>query len=310
MTKTSTMAETFDVQTRRAIKMALARDAYERNLVTIVDPDLTGFDWLVATHRDLFAVSEQGHKLIMHGWFFGIHRHGDAIYLFQNCALRDRSALLGRVIRFQLVDRTLRNPQILVTGLHANCHQIAIIDGLLCVVDTANQAILRFTLDGTPVDVKTPFPVAPNTDTSGGYLHMNSIAKIHGKIAVILHNGTILPERKSELVWLNRNWQVESRQELDGHKCHDIVEDRGAIWHSASMEGEIICSDGRRAKISDELMTRGIAFSDDRIIVGVSAFGPRQKRDSLGGGIVILDRTLNKRAEMELTGPPADIIAL
>ena len=30
--------------------------------------------------------------------------------------------------------------------------QVAVIDGLLCVVDTANQAIRRYTLDGTVKD--------------------------------------------------------------------------------------------------------------------------------------------------------------
>lgn len=305
------MSEPFDMLTKRAIKTAIARHAYNRDIVRICDPDMTGFDWLVTSPRGVFAVAEHGFKIVIHGWFFGIHRCDNAIYLFENSGLRDRSVPLGRIVRIDLIEGRLANATVLVTGLHANCHQLAIIDGLICLVDTANQAILRFALDGTPVDVKHPFRVAPNTDSSGVYVHMNSIAKIGSKIAIMLHNGTVRPEKKSELAWLDAEWNFKSRHQLEGHKCHDIIEDEeGVLWHSASMSGEIMATDGRRAKISNELMTRGIALSPTQMIVGLSAFGSRQKRDAIGGGVVILDRSLKRIAEMKLVGPPTDIIAL
>lgn len=305
------MQEPFDLDTRRAIKMALARDAYNRDLVRIAEPDLGAYTWLVASHRGVFAVAEDRVCTAIHGWFFGICRHGDSFYLYENCGLRDRSVDLGRIIRIDLVDGRLANPAVLVTGLHTNCHQVRVIDGLLCVVDTANQAIRRYTLSGELVDVKHPFPVACSNSRTGAYLHLNTIAKVGSQIAVMRHNGKALPEKVSELAWLDADWNVISIHMLDGYWCHDIVEDdHGVLWHCSSKAGELLASDGRKIAISDDMLTRGLAISDDRIIVGISSFGPRETRHSLNGGVVILDRAYNRIAELELDGPPTDIALL
>ena len=305
------MAKTFEFDTRRAIRVAMALRSYETDSVRLVDPDISDYDWLVATHRGLYAANSNGAKRVIYGWFFGICRDGQDVYLFENCAMRDRTRALGRIIKMTIASGALSEPIVLVKGLAANCHQIEIMDGLLCIVDTANQAILRYTLDGSLVDVKTPFPIAPVSDSSGMYLHMNSIARIGDRIAVMLHNGTTIPEKCSELAWLDLDWKLRERVPLDGHNCHDIVEDEnGVIWHSASSTGELMASDGRRVKIDDGRMTRGIALSANTMIVGISSFGARQNRDALPGAIVILDRALNRLAEIELKGPPADIVAI
>jgi hypothetical protein len=249
------MAETFELETRRAIRTAMVRDSYVIDRVRIVDPDIQGFDWLVATHKGLFAVTLNNAKLIAHGWFFGICRHGQDVLLFENCALRDRTSALGRIIKMKMTAGALSEPVVLAKALDANCHQIKVIDGLICVIDTANQAILRFALDGTPVDIKTPFPLSPPTDRSGAHLHINAIAKIGERIAIMLHNGKALPTKCSELAWLDADWNLCERVPLDGHCCHDIVEDdTGVLWHSASMTGELMSSDGHRVKI-DKIVT-------------------------------------------------------
>lgn len=305
------MSEQFDLETRRAIKAAVARDAYRRRVVRIADPDLTGFGWLVASHRGAFAVSLEQTKLAIRGWFFGIHRHGDAIYMFENCGMRDRASNLGRVIHIGLEGKQLTDAKVLITGLDANCHQLAVIDGALCVVDTANQAIKRFALSGEPIDVKRPFPDAPASDRTGAYLHINSIAKVGSRIAIVLHNGKAEPQRNSELAWLDQDWRVLSREPIAGHNCHDVLEDEaGVLWHSGSLAGELLASDGRVVKITDTLMTRGITITPDHMLVGVTSFGPRQVRDYLNGGVVILDRGLNVLVRHDLDGAPTDSIAL
>ena len=305
------MDDIFALDTRRAIRTAMVHNSYATDAVRLVDPDVSSYDWLVATHKGLFAVNVDGAKIVAFGWFFGVCRHLDALYLFENCALRDRSLAHGRVIRMTMANGLLSDPIVLAKGLDANCHQIRIINGLLCVVDTANQAILRYQLDGAFVDAKTPFPVTPPTDRSGAHFHINSIAQIGDDIAIMLHNGKALPEQCSELAWLDKDWSLRERVPLEGHCCHDIVEDEtGGLWHSASKTGELMSSNGHRVKIDHDRMTRGIALSPNAIIVGVSSFGPRQNRDALPGAVVILDRALNQLAKIELGGPPADIVAI
>lgn len=298
-------------QNARAIRSALARSAYDRDECRFVNQSVEGYDWLVATNRGLYAVSLTGAKLVMHGWFFGICRDGEHIYLFDNCGLRDRTALLGRIVRLRYLDGKLCDPAVLVRGLHPNCHQLRVIDSLLCLVDTANQQILRFTLDGTPVDVKHPFPVAPPSDSSGAYRHINSIARIGERIAILCHNGKAEPERCSEIAWLNPDWTVAEMQSLAGHHCHDLVPDaRGSIWHCASREGALASLDGGRVDITDSRMTRGLWTNGQIFAVGQCSFGPRQTRDDLGGFVSFFDSEFNRIADVTLGCGPTDIVSL
>lgn len=305
------MSQPFEPVRQRAIRTALARQAYKTDRVRLADPDLAGRQWLVASPRGVFAVGGGAAQLAIHGWFFGICRDGDHLYLFENCARRNRAAKLGRLIRFTLHGGRLSEPVVLAKDLDANCHQVRLISDLVCLVDTAGQRILRFTRDGAPVDPRQLLPLAHSSDTSGAYCHINAIAEVGGRVAVMLHNGKARPERPSELAWLDPDWTIAERTSLPGHGCHDIAADEaGTLWHSASMSGEIFTSDGRRARISEHLMTRGIAFAGDRIAVGLSSFGPRQLRDSLGGALAILDRDLRLLETITLDGPPTDIVAL
>lgn len=305
------MEPVFDKDIRRAIRVSLARESYAQGTVRIACGDLHGFWWLVTTHRGLFAASPNGIELVSHGWYFGIDRHGDHIYLYENCGLRDRAANLGRIVRFDWDGRQLTNPRVLVTGLDGNAHQLKVIDGLLCLVDTANQRIQRFTLEGEPVDSKTPLPVAPPTDTSGAYNHINCLAEVDGRIALMLHNGKAPSPRKSELVWLDRDWNVTARQFIDGYMCHDIVADgQGTLWHSASSSGEVINDKGERLKLSESLMTRALAFCQNHLLVGLSSFGTRQVRDGLAGEIVMIDPDGSQIARFDLPAGPADVVTL
>jgi hypothetical protein len=301
----------FDPDRLRAIRSALARKAYETDEVRVADPDLTGAEWLVASPRGVFAVGEGQARLAIHGWFFGICRAGDALYLFENCGLRDRWSGLGRLLRLRIAEGRLSEAQVLAKGLDANCHQVRVIDGVVCLVDTANQAVLRFDPAGQMIDNRQLFPQADIQDSSGAYLHINSIARIGGRLALLLHNGKAKPVRPSEIAWLDEGWCVAERVPLDGHACHDLATDPvGRTWFCASMSGEIASLDGQRLTIDAERMTRGIAFSGNRMAVGVSTFGPREARDGLRGSLVVLGPDLVQHERIELDGPPTDLVAL
>lgn len=305
------MSTSVDMASKSAIRAALARAAYARGEVRIADPCITDCDWLVATQRGLFGVSDAGVTRVLHGWFFGICRHADQLYVYENCGYRERTVELGRILRFDMADGMLRNPVVLVSGLHTNCHQIAIFDEILHVVDTNNQAIRRYTLEGATIDVQRPFPPATVADTSGAYVHVNSIAKIDGRVGLVLHNGVVEPKKQSELAWLDAEWNVVERVPLDGHMCHDIVVDgEGWLWHSSSESGAITRSDGLRVQVTDGMMTRGIAFARGRMAVGICAFGPRQTRGDLHGRVVLLNEAHRIVGGVDVPSGPTAILAL
>lgn len=292
----------------RKLRRELARRAYRRREIRVVDPVVAGHDCLIATRLGLFAGRRDGVKQVLWGFFFGVTRHDGAIYLFESCDLPAGSSDMGRILRFHLREGRLTDFAILAEGLHNQCHQIAVIDGRLCVVDTARQSIVRLRLDGTPFDIRQP--IAEGLRPSGGYRHINSIASVGERVALMLHNGSMVPEETSELAWLDRDFNLISRQPLPGRHCHDILPmPDGTIWHCGSFAGELINASGARIKIS-ERMTRGLIAVPGGFIVGTSLFGPRSERDILSGSIIYLDPSFRRLVEVGCPGAPTDLLAL
>jgi hypothetical protein len=274
----------------------------------VADPEIGGHDCLIATRLGLFAGRRDGVKRVLWGFFFGVTRHEGAIYLFEACDHHAGSSDMGRILRFHLREGRLTDFAILAEGLHNRCHQIAVIDGLLCVVDTLRQSIVRLRLDGSLFDIRQPIEVTPSP--GGGYRHINSIAAVGDRVALMLHNGPAVPEESSELAWLDRDFNLISRQPLPGRHCHDILPmPDGTIWHCGSFAGEIVNASGARIKIS-ERMTRGLIAVPGGFIVGASLFGPRSNRDNLSGSIIYLDPAFQRLAEVECPGAPTDLQAL
>ena len=304
-------APIFDPLANAAIRTALARESYRNDTLRLAEPELGDARWLISTQNGLFALGETRSHLVAHGWFFGLTRRGSQIVLFENCARRDRHRPMGRLVAIDVVDGALRNPVILAKGLDAGCHQIAFADNMLCVLDTANQCVLRFTEMGEPVDVQRPFTPAKAEDNGDDYLHINAIAALAEGVAVLAHNGKRRPAMASELIMLGHQWQEAARTLLPDPGCHDIVPDEdGLLWHCASMSGEIICSDGRRVLVAPKRMTRGLLLDEKRILVGASVFGDRSVRAVLPGSVLILTRDFRRIGEVPVGGPPATIIAL
>lgn len=288
----------------RAIRRALARDAYRQGRIRIASTAIAGFDCLAATRQGLFAVARDRVQPILHGLFFGTARHDGHIYIFEACDAPASRTAMGRILRFAERDGHLADPTILITGLDNQCHQIAVIDGLLHIVDTANQRIVRHRLDGSAIDAIDPFPADP------GYRHINSIAAIGDHIALLLHNGAGGEARPSERVLFDRDWRAIDRRTIAGHGCHDIWTDtHGTIWHCGSMAGELVDEHGRRIAIS-ATMTRGVAQIGGQLLVGTSLFGTRSERDRLGGTILWCDGDYRPTAEIALPGAPTTLLAL
>lgn len=294
----------------RELRRLEARDAYRRREVRVADPVVAGYDCLIASRMGLFAGRRDHVKQLLRGYFFGVTRHAGVVYLFEACDNPGVTTDMGRIVRFGLRAGRLTDFSILAEGLGNQCHQIAMIDELLCVVDTACQSIVRLRLDGSRFDIRQPIEVGPRPGGGGAYRHINSIAAVGDRIALMLHNGPVSPEEPSELAWLDRDWRLVSREPLPGRCCHDILQTPdGAVWHCGSLAGEIINAGGARRKISDR-MTRGLVAVPGGFIAGSSLFGPRSDRDILSGSIIYLDQDFRRLVEVECPGAPTDLLAL
>lgn len=295
---------------KRAIRAALAHQAYVQDRVRLVARDLRDFDILVASRNGLFAANPERVALVAHGFFFGLHRHGDTVFVFESCGVPHGGTERGRVIALDMQDEIITSTRIVVRDLDNQCHQLAVIDDRICVVDTANQMIRRFTLDGVSVDVRTPLPPVRRGEGRADYHHINSIAQVRGSVVLLLHNGAGAMDRPSALAWLDADWAVARVEPLAGYGCHDIVEDAaGVIWHCGSRDGELLRSDGPPIAVSAR-MTRGLALGRDGLIVGTSDFGARARRAELAGSLIFLDGNHLPISELPLDGAPTNIIAI
>lgn len=294
----------------RAIRAALAHQAYATDRVRLCATDLHGFECLVASRQGLFAAHRGGAQMVAHGFFFGLHRHGDTVFAFEACDVPSTASARGRILALTLADRQIAGARVIARGLDNACHQLAVIDDLICLVDTANQVIRRFALDGTPFDVCAPLAPVRRGEGGAGYHHINSIARVRGGVVLMLHNGADDAQRPSALAWLDPDWTVRRIEPLAGYGCHDIVEDSaGVLWHCGSRDGELLRSDGPPIRVSAR-MTRGLALGRDGLIVGTSVLGPRAQRTELSGSVIFLDREHRHISEITLAGAPTDIIAI
>lgn len=289
------------------ISFALAHLAYQTGTVRVADPDLGGFSHIVASRQGLFAVDEHRCSLVVHGLFFGITLRGPSIYVFEACDLPRSRTRRGRIIRLiRDGDRIVRS-EVMASGLDNGCHQIDFIDDRLCVLDTYNQAILRFHPDG--IRPERLYPLLPGAELSGplGAVHANSLLQVGDRNLLLLHNGGEQSGQPSAIAACDRAWRQLDCRALPGQGCHNIaaLED-GTLLSCGSLAGELISLDGLRIKISN-MMTRGLSVGADSIAVGASTFSSRRGRHRVPGTITFLDRGFGVRAVLDVPGAPTDI---
>ena len=292
---------------RTRIELALARQAYDAGAVRIARRDLSGFDHLVATRHGLWIVNSEEAQLLAHGLFFGLTVVGDAIYAFEACDLPRARTRVGRLVRFDREGDRIVHGEVLVTGLDNGGHQLDAFDDRLWLVDTANQAVACFDLNGGGREDFWPLGKCPKADFGEGYVHLNSIAVRPDSILLMLHNGADATGRPSEVAVFDRDWRLLDRYPLPGLGCHNFAQlEDGSLLSCGSLAGELIGSDGMRAKVS-QLMTRGLAVGSDTIAVGGSPFGTRLARDDMAGEVVFLDRQYKRISSVPMISGPTEI---
>lgn len=300
----------FDEAAQERILLALARQAYARREIRIVEPEIGELPLLVASRQGLFAASRDEARLIANGLFFGLTLRGDLIYAFESCDLPHARTNLGRIIRLRQRDGRIVERGILVEGLDNGCHQIDFVGDRLCVLDTYNQRILAFAEDGSPLDIPQPLAPAEHGDWGRGYRHVNAILAVGDRVLLMLHNGGEPRGRNSQILVLDRNWRRIGAWDLPIGGCHDLAcLPDGSLLACGSPAGELIALDGRARRIST-MMTRGLAVSDGEIVVGASQFSVRRARVQARGALYFLDQNWEVTYELELVAAPTCVMWL
>lgn len=288
------------------IRMALAAQAYEANVVRLNHRDIRNFDYIVASRHGLFAVRPNESRQIAYGQFYGITIDRNTIYVFEACGQPRSRTSLGRIIRLRHNDGQIDSADVIVRGLDNGCHQIDLIDGLLYVTDTYNQRLLRLTSEGGEVESLHPLPM-PDPVTSDGYAHCNSVLAAGDAFYLLKHNNGALTGIDSEIAVFDRQWKLVDTVPLAGRACHNlaILED-GSLISCGSLMGELVIPGQASIKVCDR-MTRGLSIDADQIVVGGSALLSRDLRDQTQGEVYFLDREFQQTGSVLIPGPVMEI---
>lgn len=288
------------------IRMALATQAHDANIVRLASDDLTGFDHLVATRKGLFVAHPGAHRQIAFGQYYGIAIDGDTIYAFEACDRPRIRSNRGRIVRLAHRAGRIEQADVLARNLDNGCHQIDIVDGALLVTDTYNQRLLHIPLDGGEPAMLHPLP-PPIEGEPETYFHVNSLLARGDALYLLLHNDSGRTGRDSAIAVFDRDWNRTGTIALAGRGCHSLamLED-GTLLSCGSAAGEIVGSDGRAIKISNR-MTRGLSVDAAQIVVGGSVFLEREARDNAPGSVDFLTRDYHPLGSVELPGPVMEI---
>lgn len=296
------------ISRERAIARLLAVDAYENRRVRLTaERDLTGLSHIVSTRNGLFAIGLSRWQLLAHGSFFGLTLRDGAAYVFECCDHPQRETWQGRLLRIEIAGGRIGEAIILAEGLSNSCHQMDFVDDELAVLDTSHQRVLLFGPDGAPRGTRYPLAHSGAAGWSAGYAHVNSILASRDEIFLLLHNGGKKTGAPSEIVACDHDWQRTDSWELSGGGCHNFILDETGGWLAcASLDGALICSDGRRVGIGG-LMTRGLSVGADQIVVGESTFSNRMARRQAIGRVSFLSREMSLMGRLDMPASPCDI---
>jgi hypothetical protein len=120
-------------------------------------------NYIMASREGLYVVNRTAWRRVADGYFFGVTVRGSEIYCFKTVAKIEANlnSYSGQIVRYERKgDGTLGGPEILVGGLHHNCHQVDFFDGKFYVVDTGHQRILVYDEDWRCVETHQLLPEA------------------------------------------------------------------------------------------------------------------------------------------------------
>ncbi len=280
--------------------------ADNRVIGTYDDQHLKQSKFLVSTKKGFLLLADGQIRHLLAGQFFGISALEQSWYVFQRMSYRS-----GRVVRFTLTGDGMSDCKQVITKLSPGCHQIDFLDAQLYIMDTYNNRLLVFDRNGSRWSQTAEYyPGGTLSDgrKSPNYAHMNSLWRSgDGDIWLMFHNETLKTGNHSEIVRLDANHEIAQRITTDASNAHNVVSIDGKFLYCDSLASTVVHGD--QVVYRSEYFTRGLAVTDDLVLVGHSQYGARELRDELGGSIAVLDRHFNLLQVIPTPGMVQDIRA-
>lgn len=268
---------------------------------------------LVATSVGLFQITDQQIRMLLRGEFYGITEHRDAWIAFEKCGR------LGRLLSLFYPPSSSEDPKrrgwisVSLKGLSRGVHQIDSIGDRLLLADTYNNRVLV----ASPVEsgsrafriIDRIYPAGPLRQEgrkSENYVHLNSLFQNGDELFILFHNETKKTGKRSEICTYDlRRGMVRERRVLDAGAGHNVVPWKGELLCCDSLGGRLML--GNTPVFSADSFLRGLAVTEDLILVGGSELAGRRDRRIGTGVIFILNHGFDLLDKLELPGAVHEI---
>ncbi|WP_147867899.1 hypothetical protein [Stieleria maiorica] len=261
---------------------------------------------LAATKNGLYLIRSDAVIRLLRGQFYGITRLASKWFVFERL-----SSTNGRIIEFRVTERGIGKAKQRRGDLDPGCHQIDMIHGGLLVADTYNNRLISYDPSSNKLDeLSRSYPPGSLNEgrNSPNYAHLNSIWSDGIHTLAMFHNESTKTGRCSEIASLNDDFQVVKRISTTAGHAHNIMLYQDEFLYCDSKAGTLVHGD--REVHRCHYLTRGLSVTPDRIFVGHSQYGKREDRESLKGGIAVLDGEFCDLGTIPLPGMVQEIRAV
>ena len=258
--------------------------------------------YAVATKKGLLVFDKGHFILIENGDFYGLTILKDTLL-----ALKRVKGKKSLILSYSLDDNRLKKGMgsLFLDNLPYGCHQIDYFNNQVYITDTYNNGIFIADVSGKILESYFPLGKLENGRASSNYGHMNSIFFKEGKIYILCHNETSKTKRYSEILVLNEQMELIEKIDTKTSNAHNIVVFRNDMYSCDSL-GSNLVKNGE-IFVRKDYFTRGLAITDDYIVMGGSEYASRENRSKAGGKIYVLDHNGKGIVDVYLPGMVQEI---
>ena len=248
-----------------------------------VDPgnEIADVQILMGTRRGVYLCHASKLLLLLAGHTYGMSEFNGRWFVHQ------RGKYADRIVSFRLNVDVAEDCRLEIEGLPIGCHQIDFIGDSLIVADTYNNRLFVYVFDNNRLKrVREVFPRGrlARGRASDNYAHLNSVWSDSKAVYILLHNETQKTGRKS--VILDKNLKELDSIVTNCANAHNVVRLNGKFFICNSMQGAL--SVDQKDVFQTDMLTKGLAVTEEHIFVGCSEFAKREDRDQKGGAVYVL----------------------
>ena len=247
----------------------------------------TKIDWgniIIATKRGLYQLKDKKLRIIQLGEFYGVTIVDDKLYVLNKVSEKE-----AHIVAYQLLNNKIQKQSrnIVIHGLDEAIHQIDFFNNTLYLTDTHNNRILAFTKKGKKINQYYPLGEINNGRGSPNYGHINSIFSDLKHVYLVCHNNSVHSGKTSEILKTDMEFNVLNKITTSSQSAHNVILYQGKLYHCDSLNSLLKVDDKPLFQTME--FTRGLAMTNDKIIVGDSNYAKRKDRSKSKGSIYLLN---------------------